>query len=101
MARGRPAIPSTFNGPQADRTLRTVELAVTAAIGVLVLVWPTISERALVYAIGILSIVLGTIEAASPSDARNEHERWLGAAASMAALVFGVAMVGPAGAAST
>ena len=72
-------------------------MAATAAIGVLVLLWPTISERALVYAIGILSIVLGALEAASLSEARNAHERWLGAVASVAALVLGVAMLGSGG----
>ena len=84
-------------GPQADRAARAAELAATAAIGVLVLLWPTISERALVYAIGILSIVLGAIEAASLSEARNGHDRWLGAVASVAALVLGVAMLGSGG----
>jgi uncharacterized membrane protein HdeD (DUF308 family)/uncharacterized membrane protein YjdF len=84
-------------GPQADRAARGAELAATAAIGVLVLLWPTISERALVYAIGILSIVLGAIEAASLSEARNSHERWLGASASVAALVLGIAMLGSGG----
>jgi len=74
-----------------------VELAVTAAIGGLVLAWPTISERALVYAIGILSIVLGVLEATSLTDARVGRERWLGAAASVAALVFGVAMLASGG----
>ena len=83
--------------PQADRAARAAELAATAAIAVLVLLWPTISERALVYAIGILSIVVGAIEAASLTDARNGHERWLGAAVSVAALVFGVAMLGSGG----
>jgi uncharacterized membrane protein HdeD (DUF308 family) len=74
-----------------------VELAVTAAIGGLVLAWPTISERALVYAIGILSIVLGVVEATSLTNAREGRERWLGAAASVAALVFGVAMLASGG----
>jgi uncharacterized membrane protein HdeD (DUF308 family) len=74
-----------------------VELAVTAAIGGLVLAWPTISERALVYAIGILSIILGVVEATSLTDAREGRERWLGAAASVAALVFGVAMLASGG----
>jgi len=58
---------------------------------------PTISERAVVYAIGSLSIVLGAIEAASLSEARNGHERWLGAVASVAALVLGVALLGSGG----
>jgi uncharacterized membrane protein HdeD (DUF308 family) len=74
-----------------------IELAVTAAIGGLVLAWPTISERALVYAIGILSIILGVAEAASVTDAREGRERWLGGAASVAALVFGVAMLSSGG----
>jgi len=74
-----------------------VELAVTAAIGGLVVAWPTISERALVYAIGILSIILGVVEATSLTEAREGRERWLGAAASVAALVFGVAMLASAG----
>jgi uncharacterized membrane protein HdeD (DUF308 family) len=84
-------------GPQADRAVRAGELAATAAIGVLVLLWPTISARALVYAIGVLSIVVGTIEAASLTDARDDRERWLGAVASVAALVLGVAMLGSGG----
>jgi uncharacterized membrane protein HdeD (DUF308 family) len=80
-----------------DRLTVGVELAVTAAIGALVLVWPTISERALVYALGVLAIFLGVIEAASLTDARNSRERWLGAAASVAALIFGVAMLASGG----
>jgi uncharacterized membrane protein HdeD (DUF308 family) len=74
-----------------------IELAVTAAIGGLVLAWPTISERALVYAIGTLSIILGVVEATSLTDARKGRERWLGGAASIAALVFGVAMLASGG----
>jgi uncharacterized membrane protein HdeD (DUF308 family) len=62
-----------------------------------VLAWPTISERALVYAIGSLSIILGVVEATSLTDAREGRERWLGAAASVAALVFGVAMLASGG----
>jgi uncharacterized membrane protein HdeD (DUF308 family) len=83
--------------PQADRAVRVGELAATGAIGVLVLLWPTISARALVYAIGVLSIVVGTIEAASLTDARDDRERLLGAVASVAALVLGVAMLGSGG----
>jgi len=79
------------------RVTVAVELAVTAVIGGLVLAWPTISARALVYAIGILSIILGVVEATSLTDVREGRERWLGAAASVAALVFGVAMLASGG----
>ena len=82
---------------QVARVTVGIELAVTAAGGGLVLAWPTISERALVYAIGILSIILGVVEATSLTDAREGRERWLGAGASVAALVFGVAMLASGG----
>ena len=82
---------------QVARVTVGIELAVTAAVGGLVLAWPTISERALVYAIGILSIILGVVEATSLTDAREGRERWLGAGASVAALVFGVAMLASGG----
>ena len=82
---------------QVARVTVGIELAVTAAVGGLVLAWPTISERVLVYAIGILSIILGVVEATSLTDAREGRERWLGAGASVAALVFGVAMLASGG----
>src|SRR5262249_47722214 len=40
------------------RVLDALEIGTAAVVGVLVLTWPTISQRVLLYAIGIFSIVL-------------------------------------------
>lgn len=73
---------------------RLAELAAEVAVGTLVLAWPGATQLALVYAIGASSVVLAFLEAASLSTrTRSERERWLGGAASAAALVFGIAML--------
>jgi uncharacterized membrane protein HdeD (DUF308 family)/uncharacterized membrane protein YjdF len=69
------------------------------AAGVVVLAWPTISQLALLYAVGASAVALGVAEAAALSTApRTGRERWLGALSSIAAFVFGIAMLArPAG----
>jgi len=75
------------------RTLDAVEIAAAAVAGLLLLSWPTITQLALLYAIGIFSIVLALVEVASLTEDRPGHDRWLGALAGIAAFVFGLAML--------
>jgi uncharacterized membrane protein HdeD (DUF308 family) len=75
------------------RTLDAVEIAAAAVAGLLLLSWPTITQLALLYAIGIFSIVLALLEVASLTEDRPGHDRWLGALAGIAAFVFGLAML--------
>jgi uncharacterized membrane protein HdeD (DUF308 family) len=80
-----------------DPTRRADRLIVVAALagaGVVVLVWPTISQLALLYAVGASAVVFGLAEVAAlstrPSTSR---ERWLGAVSGIVAFVFGIAML--------
>ncbi len=74
---------------------RLAEVAAELAIGTFVLTWPDISGLALLYAIGASSVILAFLEAASLSmRGRSDRDRWLGGAASAAAFVFGVALLG-------
>ncbi|HZQ65092.1 MAG TPA: DUF308 domain-containing protein [Gaiellaceae bacterium] len=74
---------------------RLAEIAAEVAVGVLVLAWPQISRLALLYAIGASSVVLAFLEAAALSTApHSDRDRWLRGAASAAAFVFGVALLG-------
>ena len=75
------------------RALDGLEIAAAAVVGLLVLTWPTITQLALLYAIGAFSIVLALLEVASLTDERRGHDRLLGAVAGIAAFVFGLAMV--------
>ena len=72
-------------------------MTASAVAGTLVLVWPTITERALLYAAGAASIVLAAAEAASLSSTSDAHQRWLGAAASVVAYIFGTALLASPG----
>jgi len=76
------------------RALDAVEVAAAAVVGVLVLTWPAITQRTLLYAIGLFSIVLALLEVGSLTEDRPGHDRWLGALAAIAAFVFGLAMLG-------
>jgi uncharacterized membrane protein HdeD (DUF308 family) len=59
-----------------------------------VLAWPTISQLALLYAVGASAVVLGVAEAAAlTTRSGGTRERWLGVLASIAAFVFGIAML--------
>ena len=76
------------------RALDAVEVTAAAVAGLLLLSWPTITQLALLYAIGIFSIVLALLEVASVTEVKSGHDRWLGALAGIAAFVFGLAMLG-------
>jgi uncharacterized membrane protein HdeD (DUF308 family) len=85
-----------------DRALladRLVAVACLAGAGLVVLAWPTISQLALLYAVGASAVVLGVAEAAAlTTRAGSTRERWLGVLAGIAAFVFGIAMLArPAG----
>jgi uncharacterized membrane protein HdeD (DUF308 family) len=79
----------------AERAERLVAISALGGVGTLVLAWPTISQLALLYAIGVSAVAFGFAEAAALSTRRhNTRERWLGAASSVVAFVFGIAMLG-------
>jgi len=79
---------------RAKRADRAVVIAALAAAGAIVLVWPTISQLAILYTVGASAVVLGVAEVAALSTRpRSTRERWLGAASSVAAFVFGIAML--------
>ena len=75
------------------RALDALEVAAAAVAGLLLLTWPTITQLALLYAVGVFSIVLALLEVASLTEDRQGHDRWLGALAGIAAFVFGLAML--------
>jgi uncharacterized membrane protein HdeD (DUF308 family) len=78
-------------GKRADRALAAVALA---GAGAVVLLWPTISQLALLYAVGASAVVLGVAEVAALSTRPGTvRERWLGAALGIVAFVFGIAMI--------
>ena len=79
------------------RALDALEIGTAAVVGVLVLTWPTISQRVLLYAIGIFSIVLALLEVGSLTEDLSGRDRWLGALAGIAAFVFGLAMLASPG----
>jgi uncharacterized membrane protein HdeD (DUF308 family) len=79
---------------RAERADRLVVVAAFAVVGAVVLAWPSISQIALLYAIGASAVVLGIAETAALSTrASSTRERWLGALASIVAFVFGIAML--------
>jgi uncharacterized membrane protein HdeD (DUF308 family) len=72
-----------------------VAIAALAGAGALVLAWPTISQLALLYAVGASAVALGVAEVAAVSTrATTVRERWLGALSGIAAFIFGIAMIG-------
>jgi len=78
----------------AKRADRLFAAAAAAIAGTLVLVWPTISQLALLYAVGASAVVLAVAETAALSTrARSGRERWLGAASSIVAFVFGIVLL--------
>ena len=79
---------------RVKRADRLVAVAALAGAGTVVLAWPTISQLALLYAVGASAVVLGVAEAAALSTRpRSPREHWLGALSSIAAFVFGIAML--------
>jgi uncharacterized membrane protein HdeD (DUF308 family) len=84
---------------RAQRVERLIAVAAPAAAGALVLAWPTISQLALLYAVGASAVVLGVTEAAAVSTpAHSTRERWLGAISSIVAFGFGIALLARPGA---
>jgi uncharacterized membrane protein HdeD (DUF308 family) len=81
----------------AQRGARIATMTASAVAGTLILVWPEITERALLYAAGAASIVLAAAEAASLSSVKDARQRWLGAAVSVVAYVFGIALLASPG----
>jgi uncharacterized membrane protein HdeD (DUF308 family) len=76
---------------RADRLLAALALA---AAGALLLAWPTISQLALQYVVGVSAVVFGVAEAAALSTrARRGGERWLGVLSSVVAFVFGITVL--------
>jgi uncharacterized membrane protein HdeD (DUF308 family) len=75
------------------RAFDALEVAAAAVAGLLLLVWPTITQLGLLYAVGVFSIVLALLEVASLTEDRPDHDRLLGALAGIAAFVFGLAML--------
>jgi uncharacterized membrane protein HdeD (DUF308 family) len=88
---------------RATRIDRFIAIVALAGAGTVVLVWPTISQLALLYAVGASAVVLGVAEAAALSTrSRSGRERWLGALSSIVAFVFGIALLArPGGSLST
>jgi uncharacterized membrane protein HdeD (DUF308 family) len=82
---------------RAERGARIATMTASAVAGTLILVWPAITERALLYAAGAASIVLAAAEAASLSSVSDARQRWLGAAVSIVAYVFGIALLASPG----
>jgi uncharacterized membrane protein HdeD (DUF308 family) len=79
------------------RAFDALEVAAAAVAGLLLLVWPTITQLGLLYAVGVFSIILALLEVASLTEDRPGHDRWLGAVAGIAAFVFGLAMLASPG----
>jgi uncharacterized membrane protein HdeD (DUF308 family) len=79
----------------ARRADRLLAIAALAAAGTVVVAWPTISQLALLYAVGASAVALAVAEVAAlstrPSSVR---ERWLGALSSVVAFAFGIALLG-------
>jgi uncharacterized membrane protein HdeD (DUF308 family)/uncharacterized membrane protein YjdF len=76
---------------RADRIIVTAALA---GAGAVVLVWPTISQLAILYTVGATAVVFGLAEVAAISTrATTLRERWLGAVSGIVAFVFGIAML--------
>jgi uncharacterized membrane protein HdeD (DUF308 family) len=59
-----------------------------------VLAWPTITQLALLYVVGVSAVVFGIAEAAALSTRPfTGRDRWLGALSAVVALVFGIALL--------
>ena len=77
-----------------SRIDRLVAIVALAGAGALLLAWPAITQRALLYAAGVAAVVFGVAETAALSTrAFSARERWLGAASSVVAFVFGIALL--------
>jgi uncharacterized membrane protein HdeD (DUF308 family) len=73
---------------------RLVAVAALAGAGAVVLLWPSISQLALLYAVGVSAVAFGVAEVAALSTRPlGGRERWLGAGLSIVAFAFGIAML--------
>jgi uncharacterized membrane protein HdeD (DUF308 family) len=82
------------HGDRANRVDRLIAIAALAGAGALLLAWPAITQRALLYAAGVAVVVFGVAETAALSTRPfSTRERWLGAVSSVVAFVFGIAML--------
>jgi uncharacterized membrane protein HdeD (DUF308 family) len=88
----------TRHHDREQRTDRLIAAAVLAGAGAVLLAWPTISELALLYVVGVSAVVFGFAEAAAVSTRLGSaRERWLGALLGIVAFVFGIAMLAQPG----
>jgi uncharacterized membrane protein HdeD (DUF308 family) len=78
----------------AKRADRLIVVAALTGAGAVILAWPTISQLALLYAVGATAVVFGLAEVAALStQPSTSRERWLGAVSGIVAFVFGIAML--------
>jgi uncharacterized membrane protein HdeD (DUF308 family) len=81
----------------AERVARCATVAASAVAGTLALAWPAISQYALLYAVGVASVVFAFAEAASLSTRLDTRARWLGGLAAVVTFVYGVAILASPG----
>ena len=81
----------------AERAGRFATIAASAVAGTLALVWPRISQYALLYAVGVASVVFAFAEVASLSTRLDTRARWLGGLAGLVTFMFGVALLASPG----
>lgn len=73
---------------------RLIAVAALAGAGAILLAWPSISQLALLYVVGVSAVAFGFAEAAALSTRLlSDRERWLGALSSIVAFVFGIAVL--------
>ena len=96
-ANGKEAFELVRGATGAERAGRIVAIAASAVAGTLALVWPTISQYALLYAVGVASVVFAFAEVASVSTRLDARSRWLGGLAGLVTFVFGVALLASPG----
>ena len=82
------------HGHSTNRVDRLIAIAALSGAGALVLAWPAITQRALLYAVGVSAVVFGVAETAALSTRPfSTRQRWLGGMSSVVAFVFGIAML--------
>jgi len=74
-----------------ERSRTLLVIVALAGGGTVLLVWPTISRHAVLYVVGAAAVAFALAEAAAlTAESRTTSERYLGALASVAALVVGI-----------